>query len=170
MGYIHVYTGDGKGKTTAALGLALRAYGAGLKVLFAQFLKKGDYSELKALERLSDGVSVRQYGTGAFVGGSPTLDDFEAARKGMEETARFLKMGEYDLVVLDEANVALFYDLIRADELIAALRSRDRGVEVVITGRNAPHALMEFADLVTDMREVKHYYGKGVKAREGIEK
>lgn len=170
MGFIHVYTGNGKGKTTAALGLALRAYGAGLKVFFVQFLKKGDYSEIGVLKKFSERIDVRQYGTGVFVEDEPTSDDAEAVRCGMDEVARALKMGDYDLVVLDEANVALSYNLIDIDELIDILKEKHAKVEVVITGRSAPEKLLEYADLVTEMREVKHYYSKGVNARKGIER
>ncbi len=170
MSYIHIYTGKGKGKTTAALGLVLRAYGAELRVLFAQFLKKGDYSEISVLQKLSDRVDVRQYGSGDFFDDKPSEEDVKAVKKGMSEVEGALKSGNYDLVVLDEANVALFYKIIDIDHFINILKGRSEGVEVVLTGRYANDRLIEMADLVTEMKEVKHYYRNGVEARKGIEK
>lgn len=170
MSYIHIYTGKGKGKTTAALGLVLRAYGAELRVFFAQFLKKGDYSEIGVLQKLSDRVDVRQYGSGDFFDDRPSEEDVKAVKKGMSEVENALKSGDYDLVVLDEANVALFYKIIDIDHFINILKERAEGIEVVLTGRYANDRLIEIADLVTEMKEVKHYFRKGVEARKGIEK
>ena len=170
MGYLHIYTGSGKGKTTAALGLVLRAYGAGLKVLFCQFLKMGEYSEIGVLDRFNDRVDLRQYGTGSFFDDRPSEADAEAVRKGMSEVENALKSGDYDLVVLDEANVAIFYKIIDIDDFISILQGRHEGVEVVVTGRYADEKLIEIADLVTEMKEIKHYYRSGVEARKGIEK
>ncbi|UCG78374.1 MAG: cob(I)yrinic acid a,c-diamide adenosyltransferase [Nitrospirota bacterium] len=170
MNYVQIYTGKGKGKTTAALGLALRAYGAGLRVLFAQFLKKGDYSEISVLEKLKDRVDIRQYGTGAFFENRPTDEDVEAVRDGLREVNDALSSGNYDLVVLDEANVAIFYKIIDIDEFLEMIKNRHAGVEVVITGRYADEKLIALADLVTEMKEIKHYYRNGVEARKGIEK
>ncbi len=170
MSYIHIYTGKGKGKTTAALGLVLRAYGAELRVFFAQFLKKGNYSEIGVLQKLSDRVDVRQYGSGDFFDDRPSEEDVKAVEKGMSEVEGALKSGDYDLVVLDEANVALFYKIIDIDHFINILRERSEGVEVVLTGRYANDRLIEIADLVTEMKEVKHYFRNGVEARKGIEK
>ncbi|HDZ88050.1 MAG TPA: cob(I)yrinic acid a,c-diamide adenosyltransferase, partial [Nitrospirae bacterium] len=116
MGYLQVYTGRGKGKTTAALGLAMRAYGAGLRIFFAQFLKKGDYSEISVLQKLNDRIQVRQYGTGDFFDERPSEADITAVRTGMKEVAGILESGDYDLIVLDEANVALFYKVIDIDD------------------------------------------------------
>ncbi len=169
-GYIHVYTGDGKGKTTAALGLAIRAAGAGLKVFFCQFLKSGNYSEHEAFKRFSDVIEVRQYGRGCFIRGEPQKEDIEAATKGLLEVKDVISSGKYDVVILDEANIAIYYGLIKLDQLIEILKSRPSHVEVVITGRNADPKLIEEADLVTEMREIKHYYKKGVLARTGIER
>ncbi len=169
-GYVHVYTGDGKGKTTAALGLAIRAAGAGLKVFFAQFLKSGDYSEHKALRRFSDIIEVRQYGRGCFIRGKPADEDIEAAKKGLSEVREIVSSGRYDVVILDEANIAVFYGLIEVDQLLEIIKNRPSHVEIVITGRNADPKLIEEADLVTEMKEIKHYYKKGVLARIGIER
>lgn len=169
-GFVHVYTGNGKGKTTCALGLVLRACGAGLRVFLAQFLKSREYSELAALERLRDLVTVRQYGSGRFVRGNPSGEDRRLTRLGFEEVRKALVSCQYPLVVLDEANVAVRYGILSVDDLLDLIESKPDGVELVITGRDAAPELIERADLVTEMREVKHYYTEGVGARKGIEK
>jgi cob(I)alamin adenosyltransferase len=170
MGYVHVYTGDGKGKTSAALGLALRAAGAGLRVFFAQFAKGAPSSELRALERLADLITVRQYGTGCFLHGQPTEEDVRAARRGLDETQQAIASGDYQVVVLDEAAVAARLGLLAVDELLGLMDSRPKGVELVITGRGADPRLIARADLVTEMRNVKHYFDQGVPARKGFER
>lgn len=169
-GYIQVYTGNGKGKTTAALGLCLRALGAGLRVMVIQFLKKGDYSEVKALERFTGQVTLEQYGLGRFVKGKPSEEDLDAGRKGYERAKAVLEAGQHDLVILEEASVAVTCGLFSETELLALMDLKPDHVELVITGRSAGEAVMERADLVTEMREIKHYYKNGVKARVGIEK
>jgi cob(I)alamin adenosyltransferase len=169
-GYVQVYTGDGKGKTTAALGLALRAAGAGLKVFIAQFVKGMWYAELEALKLLGAQITIHQFGRDCFIRNQPVQDDIDIARKGLAEARTALSSGEYRLVILDEANIATHYRLFSVDELIEAISARAPGVEVVITGRKADPKLLELADLVTEMREIKHYYQKGVAARAGIEK
>lgn len=166
---VHVYTGNGKGKTTAALGLALRASAAGKRVYIAQFVKGMHYSELDILPGLP-GVSVKQYGRGCFIQREPLEADILAARQGLAEVAAILRAGEHQVVVLDEANIALYYGLFTLDELWAAVSDRHPSVEVVLTGRYAPAELIERADLVTEMIEVKHYYNMGLEARLGIEK
>jgi cob(I)alamin adenosyltransferase len=168
-GYIQVYTGNGKGKTTAALGLSLRAAAAGKKVYIAQFVKGMHYSELDILPAIQN-ITLRQYGRGCFIYSKPAQEDYTAARKGLTEIGTILRSGEYDIVVLDEANIALFFDLFSFDELKRALMNRAAHVEVIITGRYAPQELLDMADLVTEMKEVKHYYTKGIEARTGIEK
>jgi cob(I)alamin adenosyltransferase len=168
-GYLQVYTGDGKGKTTAALGLAIRAAGAGLSVLFAQFVKGQQYSETLALERFSDRITVRQYGRRCFIVETPTEADIEEAAKGLAAVRESLRSGTYQLVILDEASIALHYKLFTVDELLSAIGERSPDCEVVVTGRRAPQELIDAADLVTEMKEVKHYYAKGVQARIGIE-
>ncbi|UCD81053.1 MAG: cob(I)yrinic acid a,c-diamide adenosyltransferase [Desulfobacterales bacterium] len=169
-GYIQVYTGDGKGKTTAALGLALRAAGAGLSVYFAQFLKKGEYSEIKALARLSDRIVLEQFGLGRFVRGKPQKDDIEAAARGLQRIKTIMAAGEHQLVVLDEANVAVACGLFSLDELLEIIARKPDGVELVITGRGAAPEIIERADLVSEVKSLKHYFEKGVQARVGIEK
>ena len=169
-GYLQVYTGDGKGKTTAALGLTLRAAGAGLKVLFVQFMKQGSYSEVKALERYADRVTLEQYGSGRFVAGTPLAEDLQGAAKGFARVKEALVSGRFDLLVLDEANVALSLKMLPLAELLDLLAKRPAGLEVVLTGRNAPQPLLAAADLITEMKALRHYYAKGVAARTGIER
>lgn len=169
-GYVQVYTGDGKGKTTAALGLALRAAGAGLKVYIGQFIKSATYSEIKALERFSDHITLEQFGRGCFIKGDPCDADIEAARNALSALQAALGGGRYDVVIADEANVAFGCRLISEQDLIDLIESRPDRTELILTGRNAPAAVIERADLVTEMREVKHYFQEGVMAREGIEK
>ena len=169
-GYLQVYTGEGKGKTTAALGLSLRAAGAGLKVYIAQFLKQGDYSEIKALKRFSGAIVLEQFGLGQFVKGQPTQAEMNAARDGLEKARQVLSSGDYDVVILEEANVAAAIGLFSVKDLVDTIQQKPDHVELVITGRGAAPEVMEKADLVTDMKAVKHYYDKGVQARRGIEK
>ncbi|MCK4324330.1 MAG: cob(I)yrinic acid a,c-diamide adenosyltransferase [Armatimonadetes bacterium] len=170
QGHIQVYTGDGKGKTTAALGLALRAAGAGARVFIAQFAKGRPTAELDSLARLSDLVTIKQYGRGRFIVGEPEPEDIEAAQQGLEEAQKVITSGEYSLVILDEANVAVDLGLLSVGALLSAVNAKPEHVEIVITGRNAHKRIIDRADLVTEMREVKHYHSKGVKARRGIEK
>ena len=168
-GYIHVYTGNGKGKTTAALGLALRVVGAGKKVFFAQFVKGKIYSEIEAVRKFVPAITIKQYGLGCFIVEKPTNADIQAARNGLAEVMGILKSGDYDVVILDEATIALYYQLFPIDEFLDGLKNKKPETEVVATGRYAPPELIEMADLVTDMQEVKHYYTKGIEARKGIE-
>ncbi len=168
-GYIQIYTGNGKGKTTAAIGLAVRAVGAGKKVFFAQFVKGQIYSEIKAINEFLPSIKVKQYGLDCFIYNDPTPADIAAAREGLDEVAQVIASGEYDVVVLDEANIALYYRLFTVEELIALLKNKPEQTEIIITGRYAPDELIELADLVTEMKEIKHYYAQGVEARIGIE-
>ncbi|MFZ5564919.1 MAG: cob(I)yrinic acid a,c-diamide adenosyltransferase [Thermodesulfobacteriota bacterium] len=169
-GYVQVYTGDGKGKTTAALGLALRAAGAGLRVYICQFLKSGDYSEIKALEAFAGKITVRQFGTGQFVKGRPSAEEMAAAAAGLASLREAFASGKYDVVIAEEANVAVSCGLFSARDLCDLIDQRPDNVELVITGRDAPPEVIAKADLVTEMKPVKHYYFQGVTARTGIEK
>jgi cob(I)alamin adenosyltransferase len=169
-GYVHVYTGDGKGKTTAAIGLAVRAAGAGLKVYIAQFIKMGDYSEIKALKRFSDLITLEQYGLGRFLDGKPSQRDIAVARKGMEMVKNVMTSGKVDLVILEEANVAVNLGLFPVQKLVKLIVEKPENIELVITGRGASPRVIKVADLVTEMKMVKHYYEKGIQARVGIEK
>jgi len=168
-GYIQVYTGNGKGKTTAAFGLALRAVGAGKKVFFAQFVKGQTYSEIHAIKQHLPNITVEQYGLNCFIVKAPTQEDIDIARKGFERVSKIIMSGDYDVIVLDEANIAIYYKLFSVEELIKVLKTKHVETEIIITGRYAPSELIEFADLVTEMKEIKHYYNKGVEARKGIE-
>lgn len=169
-GYIQVYTGNGKGKTTAAIGLAIRAAGAGLKVYIAQFIKMGDYSEIKALKRFSDLITVEQFGLGRFTDGKPLPEDIQAAQKGLKRVKSVMAEEDYKVIILEEANVAAKYGLIRVQDLLGLIINKPYDVELVITGRHASARVIEIADLVTEMQPVKHYFEKGVPARVGIEK
>jgi len=168
-GYVQVYTGNGKGKTTASLGLALRALGAGLKVCIIQFMKQGNYSEIKAFAGF-DNVCIEQYGAGKFVKGRPSEAEKKACAKGYQRLCQVLESGAYDVVVAEEANVACMCGLISEADLIYLVSIRPSHVELVVTGRGAPKGLLDQADLVTEMTEIRHYYKQGVAARVGIEK
>ncbi|MHB9152861.1 MAG: cob(I)yrinic acid a,c-diamide adenosyltransferase [Spirochaetales bacterium] len=175
QGYVQVYTGDGKGKTTAALGLCLRALGAGLSVYIGQFIKGMKYSEILSLEKLSalfggERLTVEQYGRGCFIKRAPEPEDIAAAGLGLQKAMTAMLSGRYDLVILDEINVASRYSLISDEGIAALLDARPASVELVMTGRYAPASLIARADLVTEMKEIRHYYAKGVEARRGIER
>lgn len=168
-GFVQVYTGNGKGKSTAAFGMALRAAGAGLRVFLGQFIKKGNFSEIKALAIFGDSIKIRQFGRGCFVGQKPSPADCELAHKGLMEAETEMLSGNYDVVILDEANCAVWKGLFTTDELLKVISGKPENVEMILTGRNADPRVVACADLVTEMREIKHYCGKGVPARKGIE-
>jgi cob(I)alamin adenosyltransferase len=169
-GYIQVYTGNGKGKTTAALGLTLRAVGAGLRVFFAQFTKGRICSEHDALKRLAPQVRFAQYGSERFIFGAPSAEDVAAARQGLQEVGEVIRRQECGVVVLDEANVAVKLGLLAPEDLLALMDEKPPAIELIITGRDAHPSIIERADLVTEMRCLKHYYEtQGVAARTGIE-
>jgi cob(I)alamin adenosyltransferase len=170
-GYIQVYTGDGKGKTTAALGLAFRALGNGFRVFMGQFMKGQSYGELKLARQFGDRFVIEQYGKPTFVHvDHPEPEDVEMARQGLARLREIILSGEYDIVIMDEVNVALYFGLIEIQDVLAILDEKPLHVEVICTGRRAPQELVDRADLVTEMREIKHYYTRGVPARSGIEK
>lgn len=168
-GFVQVYTGNGKGKTTAALGLALRAVGAGYRVFIAQFVKGMNYSELNALERFSDLITVKRYGRDCFICRKPEEEDVRLAQHGLQEVEDLIASGSYSLVILDEANICTYYTLFSVDALLHVIDNKPESVELVITGRYADPRILARADLVTEMREVKHYYADGIEARKGIE-
>jgi cob(I)alamin adenosyltransferase len=169
-GYVQVYTGSGKGKTTASLGLALRAAGAGLRVFIGQFIKGKVCSEHRILERLGDLITLQRYGRGLIRNGKAAEKDVRAAQEGWRRVEAIISSGSYDMVILDEINVAVYYGLIEVDDVLRAINEKPAGVELVLTGRYADERIIGLADLVTDMCDIKHYYKKGVKARRGIEK
>lgn len=168
-GYVHIYTGNGKGKTTAAFGLALRASGAKKKVFIAQFVKGKTYSEIKAIQNYLPQIELKQYGNGYFIIKKPTNADIEAAQQGLNEIAALVKSERYDLIIMDEIFIALHYKLISIKAVTELITTKPANLELVLTGRYAPEKIIELADLVTEMKEVKHYYQKGVEARKGIE-
>ena len=169
-GLLIVHTGKGKGKSTAAFGLAARAIGNGMKVGVVQFVKgKWATGERAVLERFPDLVTVRVMGEGFTWDTQDRQRDIAAARKAWEEAQAFLADPSYRLVVLDELNIVLRYDYLDLDAVLAGLAARDPGQHVVVTGRNAKPALVEMADLVTEMTEIKHPFRAGVKAQVGIE-
>jgi cob(I)alamin adenosyltransferase len=170
-GQVQVYTGNGKGKTTAALGLALRAAGQGLRVHIIQFMKGGGpYGEHTALLRLAPEITIATTGRPGWVTkGAPAAEDLLEAQRALA-LARQALLGEYDLVILDEANGAADFGLITVEELLALMAVRPENMELVLPGRNAHERVLAAADLVTEMREVKHYFNKGVDFRVGIER
>jgi cob(I)alamin adenosyltransferase len=171
LGLLHVYTGNGKGKTTAALGLAMRASGRGLKVLMIQFMKtEGAYGEQWAHRELP-GIEIRPMGLDCLIDADePRPEDVDKAQEGLRMARQALTSGEWDMVILDEVNVAVKWRLLTEEQVLEAVRSRAPGIEVVLTGRYAPPSFIAEADLVTEMRKLKHYYDKGVEARDGVER
>jgi len=170
LGLLHVYTGDGKGKTTAALGLAMRAAGHGRRVIVIQFMKgQINYGELESARRIP-GMEIVQFGRASFVSKeSPDPVDVRMAREGLEFAKKVLSERKHDIVILDELSVAIEWKLVPLAEVLEMLRSRPRNVELIITGRYAPREIIEMADLVTEMKEVKHPYQRGTLGREGVE-
>jgi cob(I)alamin adenosyltransferase len=168
-GYVQVYTGNGKGKTTAAIGLAVRAAGAGLKVYFCQFLKGQNCSEIASLNRFKDIIEIRQFGNESFISGMPSESDVNHALNGFEEALTAVMSGSYDLVILDEINYAIHLNLIKLQHVVQLIKNKPSHVEIVLTGRNAANEILEIADLVSEIKEIKHYFQKGVLARKGIE-
>lgn len=176
-GYIHLYTGNGKGKTTAALGITLRAAGNGFNVAVGQFIKSKNiqYSEIKALELINAAgapfgeIIVRQFGRGCCIHGEATQADYDGAREGLEQIKEWIHSGKWDVVILDEINVALHLKLLSTENIVDLLKNKPTTVEVILTGRNAPQELIDLADVVTEMKEIKHYYTKGVISRAGID-
>jgi cob(I)alamin adenosyltransferase len=171
-GYIQVYTGNGKGKTTAALGLALRAAGHGMKTYIGQFLKGQRYGELAAVRRLAPLITVEQFGRRGFihVTENPEDEDIERAQQGLEKCRRAMLSGRFRIIILDEICVALHFRLLNENSILDFIAQKPGDVELVLTGRYAPPSLLRRADLVTEMKEKKHYFTKGVRARAGIEK
>ena len=171
-GYIQIYTGNGKGKTTAALGLTVRAAGHGFCTYFGQFLKGRKYGELDCLGKLSDLIVIRQFGRNAFVHVSkdPDRRDIAKAQAGLEACRKAMLSGDFRLVVLDEINVAVYFNLIKEEWVLELMEEKPSKVELVLTGRYAPESFIRKADLVTEMKEIKHYYTRNIEAREGIER
>jgi cob(I)alamin adenosyltransferase len=171
-GYVQVYTGDGKGKTTAAMGLAFRAAGRGRRTFVAQFLKGRPTGEIEAAKKLAPLVTIEQFGREGFLTAEsgPAAEDIALAGAGLDRAREVLLSGEYDIVVLDEVNTAVHFKVLPEAAVLELLALRPATVELVLTGRYAPASFIERADLVTEMRAVKHYFHAGVPAREGIER
>ena len=168
--FVQIYTGNGKGKTTAALGLSLRASGHGLKTYFGQFMKGRHYGELTAL-RDHPHITIDQYGDMKCIHRDEvTQQHIDLAKDGLRAVHTAMVSGQYDIVVLDEINVAIWFGLVTVEEVLDVLKDRPENVEVILTGRFAPEKLIEAADLVSEMMEVKHYYTRGVLARDGFER
>jgi cob(I)alamin adenosyltransferase len=169
-GLVQVYTGNGKGKTSAAFGLALRAAGRGLKVYIIQFIKGGfDYGELYTVDKLPN-LTLKAFGRGEFITAKPPdKEDVRLAEQALQLAKQTVKSGKYDVIILDEVNVALTLKLIDLEEVLKLIQNKPNHVELVLTGRNAPVQVIDASDYVTEMREVKHPYSKGYQSRKGIE-
>ncbi len=168
-GYIHVYTGNGKGKTTAAIGLGIRATGEGLKVIMIQFMKGRRYSEIDALQQIKN-FTVVQFGRDEFVSKEkPEQIDIDLAQKGLIYAKEAVQKGQYDLVILDEINVAIDFHLISLEDVIKLLEKKPETLELVLTGRYASPEIIKHADIVSEILEIKHPYQKGVQSRKGID-
>jgi cob(I)alamin adenosyltransferase len=170
-GFVQIYTGNGKGKSTAAIGQAIRAAGFGLKTYIAQFMKEYPYNELNSIKYLSEWIEIEQFGGDEFVYKKqlPGEEELAKAKNGLQTAKEKMLSGEYDLIILDEAIVAIYFKLIKTEELTELIKQKPKNVELILTGRYCPEELIELADLATEMKEVKHYYQKGIKSRKGIE-
>ncbi len=168
-GYKHIYTGNGKGKTTAAIGLAIRASGAGKKVFIAQFTKGRSSSEVVAISGHLPNITIKLFGRENFILREPEEEDFIITQNGFKEVVTQVFSRYYDMVILDEIFIALHYNLITEQALTSFLQTLPDNIEIVMTGRNASQKFIDMADLVTEMKDIKHYFNKGINAREGIE-
>jgi len=168
-GYIHVYTGNGKGKTTSAIGLGIRAAGAGLKVHMLQFMKGRRYSELNTLDKIKN-FTYSQHGRDEFVNKkNPEKIDIDLAQEGFKQVKKLIKSNKYDMIILDEINVAVDFNLIALDDVLKLIKEKPEKLEIVLTGRYANPKIIKIADYVTEMLEINHPYQKGVQARKGFD-
>lgn len=170
-GYVQIYTGNGKGKTTAAIGQAIRAAGFGLKTYIIQFMKEYPYSELNGLSSLKEWITIEQFCGDDFVYRKELPDDAEKdrARQGLSKAKSKMLSGNYDIIILDEVCVAIYFGLFSDEEIMTFIKQKPENVELILTGRYCPDKLIERAELVTEMKEIKHYYQDGIAARKGIE-
>ncbi len=170
-GFVQIYTGNGKGKTTAAFGLALRAAGAGMKTLIVQLMKDYPYSELESLRRLQPLIELERFGNDGFVlrKHPPRKEDLDAARQALARGRQAMLSRRYALVIFDEICVAIYFGLLSVQDVLTLIDEKPAPVELVLTGRYCPEEVIAGADLVTEMREVKHYYQQGVLARKGFD-
>lgn len=168
-GLVHVYTGNGKGKTTAAIGQGMRAIGAGLKVYMIQFMKGYPYSEMEALKKIENFI-LTQFGRAEFVNKkNPAEIDIQYAQQALNHAEKIIKSNKYHVVILDEINVAMDYKLIDIKKVLKLMKEKPKNMELILTGRYAPKEILKNADLVTEMTEIKHPYKKGVQCRKGID-
>ena len=170
-GFTQVYTGNGKGKTTAAIGQAVRAAGAGMKSYIIQFMKEFPYSELNSIKYLSEWITIEQKGGDDFVykKGLPSEEEKTKARDALKKAEEYMISGSFDIIVLDEVLVSVYFKLLTTREIISIINKKPEAVELILTGRYCPEEIIEIADLVTEMKEIKHYYSRGVLSRKGIE-
>ena len=169
--FVQIYTGNGKGKTTAAIGQAVRAAGSGLRSCIVMFMKDYPYGELRALQHLKEWISVAQFGNDEFVMNRrpASEEDLGAARRALDHARAAMNSGEFDIVILDEVCVAVYFKLLTAEDLLPVFDEKPDGVELILTGRYCPPEWIERADLVTEMQETRHYYQQGITARKGFE-
>ena len=165
---IQVYTGNGKGKTTAALGLAIRAAGAGFKVFIIQFVKGRYYNELKVLKSIKN-IKIEQYGKSCFIKKKPDKKDIALAKRGLERAREVISKRIYNLVILDEINIALNLKLLKLKDVVELIENAPKKIELILTGRYAHPKVLKIADLISEIKERRHYYRKGITARKGIE-
>lgn len=171
QGFLQIYTGNGKGKTTAAMGLALRAAGAGLRVYIGQFVKDMKYHEVLLMERALPQITIEQLGRGCFIDRPPDEQDRQAALNGLNRARQLMEQRQYDLMILDEFSIALVCGLFTERDALDLLDAKPASLELVLTGRYMPQSLLDRADLVTEMKEIRHYYAtQGLLARDGIER
>jgi len=170
-GYIQIYTGKGKGKSTAAIGQAVRAAGFGLRTYIAQFMKEFPYSELKSIKHLSEWITIEQFAGDAFVYKKelPDKNEIDKARRGLATAKSKMLSKKYDIIILDEVCVSIYFGLFSDEEILTFIKQKPENVELILTGRYCPDKLIEKADLVTEMTELKHYYQEGITSRKGIE-
>ncbi|MDY0082486.1 MAG: cob(I)yrinic acid a,c-diamide adenosyltransferase [Ignavibacteriaceae bacterium] len=170
-GFIQIYTGDGKGKSTAAIGQAIRAAGYGLKTYIAQFMKEYPYNELESLKLLSEWITIEQFAGDDFVYRKelPNVVEKDKARRGLEKAKAKMLSHKFDLIILDEILVSIHFGLFNDEEVLTFMKMKPGNIELILTGRYCPDNIIEAADLVTEMKEIKHYYQDGVVARKGIE-
>jgi cob(I)alamin adenosyltransferase len=170
-GYVQIYTGNGKGKTTAAIGQAVRAAGYGLKTYIVQFMKEYPYNELKGLNHLKEWILIEQVCGDDFVYRKELPDrmEIDKARRGLEKAKAKMLTGDFDIIILDEVCVAVYFGLFTDEEILTFIKQKPDNVEIILTGRYCPDKLIERAELVTEMKEIKHYYQDGIAARKGIE-
>lgn len=170
QGYIQIYTGTGKGKTTAAIGLAVRAAGYNKNCFIGQFMKGQEYGELKTLRNIPQ-IEVEQYGISKCITKKEVTEEYkERSKKALQKCESKMLSGKYDVIILDEINVSIWFGLINEKDVLKFIEKKPENIELIITGRYAPKSIIEKADLVTEMKNIKHYYDKGINARDGIER